>query len=390
MKNLRVFLFCAFVFALAACSNSNLQTVPDDEATDNGTTGDQAITTDDGTAISDDGTVTGDELLADGDVVTTDDIASDDIATDDIGADDIATDDTVTDGDTADDTMTDGDELLPDDDAPAALTCLEIQQCWGDCADQDCKDACFESGTTEAQGEFNTLLNCVAANCAVECSSSGTQEDCLACAETDCAAEVEDCRIDENAPVYGTLTLVNTTFAYIYDGNTSIATQVQNNPAGLVNSSVFSGTYAASNKPIPPTASGSQARSLAAHYAAAGQTPAMIRILMQVTTESGALNPMVQLRLPSDNIIPGVISMDGSQAGAGSVVLVNSTGTSTSCLLAYSFGGSVTVTAATNTTAVSGGTLTLSGSGIEIYYPTETPLGDITDQLGTTTICPKE
>lgn len=384
MKKYHALWLCALLFLLAACSNSKQQVDADGNGQDDATV-DDATAADDDTAVPADSTMTGDELLTDGDTA-----AGDELATDDIASDTLVTDDTVTDDIVTDDATADEDEVGTDDDTPAGLTCPEIQDCRNGCGgDQSCVDDCIAAGTTEAQGEFDALVTCAMTYCATECGSSGTQTACENCATTNCANEVAACYTDENAPVYGTIA-VNAVFNYIYDGDSDVNTQIQADSSGVISSSVFTGSYAATDKPIPPTAAGAQTLSLALHYAVSGANPATVRIITQVRTQTGIVNPMVQLQFPNDAITTGTVPLDGGQPGSGRAALVNSTGPNTICLLAYAFGGSVTVTAAAGTNQVSGGSISLNGTGIPLYYPTETPLGDLSGQLGSTQICPKE
>ena len=52
--------------------------------------------------------------------------------------------------------------------------------------------------------------------------------------------------------------------------------------------------------------------------------------------------------------------------------------------------GITNVTAAYNTTAASGGSITFGVVNAKIYYPTETPVGDISGSFTGITMCPKE
>lgn len=448
MKKFHLFFLCALVFGLAACSNSKQQTVQDDVLPDDTMVDDAADQSDgpDGadTVIGDELPIDGDAPT--GDELVTDDIVTDHIANDDILADEdglLPDEDTVQPlscGELADcrndcggdqpcidacvaagstEAQGEFDALAtcaetycatecgasgtPDGcedcavihctsevnacyDKATTLTCAQILGCRGGCGDdQTCIDACVAAGSTEEQGAYNTLFACVDTDCAIECGTSGTSQDCETCVNANCAVELNACYIDENATVYGTLA-VNATFNYIYDGNSDMPPQIQAHPEGVVSSSVFSGTYAAGNISIPPTASQSQTASLAMHLAATASNPARVVAHMQVSTQAGIVNPMVQLLFPDDAIIPGTVSMDASKEGSGFTILLNSTGTGTRCLLAISFGGTVTVTAAANTDQVSGGSLAFNGSGIMVYYPAETPLGDLSDA----NTCPKE
>ncbi len=192
------------------------------------------------------------------------------------------------------------------------------------------------------------------------------------------------CYTVEDAPIYGTVA-VNATFNYIYDGTADIQSQIQAHPQGVVMGSVFTGTYSSSNKPIPPTAAGATTLSIAVHRPASGSDPAMVVAVTRVWTGSGVVNPVTNLAFRTDTITPGVYSMDARE-NDGLVALTNDLGNNTSCLLALSFGGSVTVTSAVNTDQPSGGSIAFNGSDILLYHPTETPVGDISD-AGT---CPKE
>ncbi|HOW52630.1 MAG TPA: hypothetical protein PLV42_11380 [bacterium] len=287
------------------------------------------------------------------------------------------------------------DSPVTDSDTPATgKTCLEINQCTADCTDQACVDACVASGTTEAQAQYNAVMTCVSNNCATECGSGGTNETCNACASEKCPDEMDACFTVDVAP-YGNIT-ANAAFTFFYDGSctpadTCLGDQVNGNQAGLVMNSVFGGTYG-SGKPVPGVG-GQQTLSLAMHTNADNTTdpvtPASVVVMMQSQTQTGIVNPVVQMGFPSDAITPGQLSTDASQQGSAYLVLLNSLG-NTSCLLAYSFGGTVNVTAASNTTAPGAGTLNFDSTKIEVYYPKETPMGDISGNLGTTQVCPKE
>lgn len=192
-----------------------------------------------------------------------------------------------------------------------------------------------------------------------------------------------------NTGAYGTLA-GSGNFGFIFDGaklNDS-AYQQANQQKGFQMSAAFAGNYG-TGKTIPPTPAPQYVFSLAVHEIASGSNPAAILVMQQCQTGQNVVNPIVQAIFPSDNITPGQVTVGLTQGNAQLYVL-NSTGSSSSCMLAIAFEGTINVTAATNTTALDGGTLAMTSSGIKIYYPKETPEGDISGQLGSTTVCPKE
>lgn len=199
---------------------------------------------------------------------------------------------------------------------------------------------------------------------------------------------VPDDDASDTVPVYCTLA-ANATFAYIYDGNGDLQAQLNANQSGYLTSAVFTGGFGDLEKPVPPAAA-VQTIAFSYHLAASGGQPAQIIVTQQSFDGNHAVvSPFVQMSPPSDVITPGQFSVDASKAGSGYVILANSLGVS-NCLLAYSFGGSITVTEATNTSAASGGSLAFVGNGLLLYYPTETPVGDISSKLSGITVCPKE
>lgn len=289
-------------------------------------------------------------------------------------------------GTTDNDTVTDN--AMPDNDAvnPTGKTCMEINQCMGDCADEACQQACYDAGSTEGKAQFDALMTCVSNNCATECGSGGTNETCNACASEKCESQMDACfTVDVDA--YGTLNANSTAFGYIYDGDGDLNSQIQSNQGGLVLANFFTGTYGLSNKPVPGTGA-VQTMALVFHNAA-GQNPASLTAMQQSQTQTDIVNPIVQMWFPSDSVTPGQYDMDPTVEGSAGLVLLNAVGED-ACLLAYCFSGTTNVTAATNTTAASGGSITFGVTNAKVYYPTETPAGDISGSFTGITICPKE
>lgn len=69
--------------------------------------------------------------------------------------------------------------------APHLLSCLQIFQCAGNCADSDapCPDACLASGTADAQSQASTLADCIQKQ---SCTDA-------ACVQSKCATSLDGC-----------------------------------------------------------------------------------------------------------------------------------------------------------------------------------------------------
>lgn len=207
--------------------------------------------------------------------------------------------------------------------------------------------------------------------------------------DLDTDTEQPDEDIDGDVLPYGTVSAAGTAFPHIYDGNGDINQQLQDDMSGLLMQTVFTGVFGAANKPIPGNGS-MTTLALATHWAAQGGTPATVTVVQQSDNGTAIINPMIELLFPTDNILPTMYMMDPTDEGSVKLLLINAVGDSDSCVLAEAFSGITNVTAAYNTTAASGGSITFGVVNAKIYYPTETPVGDISGQFSDTTICPKE
>ncbi len=81
------------------------------------------------------------------------------------------------------------------------LTCEEMYECFGDCqeGDQACTWACYESGTAEAQQQYNDMAECFE----TQCGGIDDQDQWLNCVYTNCAEELEGCFIPDNCNILG-------------------------------------------------------------------------------------------------------------------------------------------------------------------------------------------
>ncbi|HNT28719.1 MAG TPA: hypothetical protein PKH10_11155, partial [bacterium] len=279
-------------------------------------------------------------------------------------------------------------------------TSLAGHYCIGDanggsgCADQACVDACIAAGTTAAQTQYNALITCMQSNCAAatECGQGATQQQCNDCMNSKCEDEMDTC-FTTDAPVYGTMTAANTAFPFVYDGDseTDLNAQINANQTGFLQTNVFSGNYTAANKAIPPN---NATYKIALAYFTASFTengntyPNSVTIMQQhiASDQQTLVNPLVQAWINSDTLGNGQYTIDNGDAGA---VLLNDIGNNQACLLAYAFYGTFNITNSSNMTAA-GGSFTTNAVGVELYHPTETPQGDISDAFTTISTCPKE
>jgi len=72
-------------------------------------------------------------------------------------------------------------------DSEEPLTCGALNTCTGTCGrDEVCRDGCRDAASAVARNQFDALYACVGANCQ-------QAEDVNACADRECAGELEDC-----------------------------------------------------------------------------------------------------------------------------------------------------------------------------------------------------
>ena len=146
--------------------------------------------------------------------------------------------------------------------------------------------------------------------------------------------------------------------------------------------------------PIPPSGA-YETFSYAIHYE---NSPGDWRLNVQQSsftdsTHDTEMYPEGRIAFPTDNLTVGElpISLPGSnQANAVFIYLVTEGSTDT-CVHAFAYGKLLTITQATNTTADDGGQLAFWAADVPLYHPTQTPLGDITQELAAATdltVCP--
>jgi hypothetical protein len=196
----------------------------------------------------------------------------------------------------------------------------------------------------------------------------------------------------EPAPIYGSMDIDFST-PFILDGQRmSDAAYQDAHPNALIQEAAFGGAYGASS--AIPSAGADATLAYAYHSVAAGSYPAMITIGQQSSDAGGdVVNPLAALWLWFDDIAVQDYPVDPMADRIVQLIVyeVMSDGESM-CIIAYGIGGTLRVSAASNTAAQDGGTLAMTARDIPLYYPTETPLGDLTASIleGGYSVCPRE
>lgn len=254
--------------------------------------------------------------------------------------------------------------------------CHPAQTCqYGECVCPDggevCGDACVDTQTDP--------YNC--GECATACAVGS------ACTDGVC---------DEQLTAYGNLD-VDFTTGYIYDGpmwEMDLDYRWEHFTEGVVRDPVFTGSYGDGNE--VPDADTASSITHAEHRVAAGGNPAFVTVVQESFGDAAwtvLSNPDVRLEFASDVIEPGSYELGPpGDPDHARLYLYDVLGMETLqiCILAVTCDGAIQVTEATSTTAIEGGTLSLSGSDIELYHPSSTPLGDLRDRITALelTVCP--
>jgi hypothetical protein len=188
---------------------------------------------------------------------------------------------------------------------------------------------------------------------------------------------------DQYLEPYGTLSIDFTT-TFIFDGArffTDTTYQSDNWAAGVTESAVASGSYAAGTSIPGPSATNTLA--FAQRFVADANRGDRIEFDQRSYQDAGyqtAADPNVRVIFPSDGLQSQSYAVDaGDLAESVSpwVFVFNQVTDLSICVLAVASGGDLTVTAE-STTDIDGGSLTLQATDLPLYHPTNTPYGDIT------------
>jgi hypothetical protein len=191
---------------------------------------------------------------------------------------------------------------------------------------------------------------------------------------------------DEYLDPYGTLT-VDFTTAFIFDGArfTDPTYKADNWAAGVSETPTCIGTYGAALN--IPGASATSGYTFAQRFVADANRDDHIEIEQrsyEEATYETAANPMVRIVFPGDDLQVQDYDTDArdlAESVSPWVYVFNQVTSLSICVLAVASGGTLSVTAAESTTAVDGGSLTLQATDLPLYHPTNTPYGDITQDI---------
>lgn len=194
---------------------------------------------------------------------------------------------------------------------------------------------------------------------------------------------------DEYLEPYGTLT-VDFATAFIFDGARFYADatyQSDNWVAGVSETPTCTGTYGAALSIPGPGANAAGTITFAQRFVADENRGDHIEIeqrSFQEATYENAADPHVCIVFPGDDLQVqsyDVDSRDLAESVSPWVYVFNQITSLSICVLAVASGGTLSVTAAESTTAVDGGGLTLQAVDLLLYHPTNTPYGDITQDI---------
>ncbi|MBO4440909.1 hypothetical protein J5834_02230 [bacterium] len=249
-------------------------------------------------------------------------------------------------------------------------TCVEIYQCVADCTDQTCFDACIANGTQADQNLFVAMYSCWSNNCA----NASTSDEFTECAKANCLNETEACGLgfpEEGNPAYpapyGHMD-VNVGASYIITNESSL-------DQSMVTMSYFA-TGNIGNGTLQPA--GAQG----AYYYAMHQGT-YVGVVQSPFANNGqtVLNPVVMMQF-ADTIAPGSVSAGLTQSDDVIILIFDSDSQgNTTCYHGFAV-GNLTVNSI-NLAAGASGSISISGSQLEIYSSENAPLygGNITSDL---------
>lgn len=187
---------------------------------------------------------------------------------------------------------------------------------------------------------------------------------------------------------YGMITTIKFSTPFLLDSDKLYDDNyVQQHSDAVLYDAAFFGYYGMTSKPVP--ASSGQVLAYGVHSAASAGYPPTIQIAQySYNQQSQILNPLVEFYFASDKVEVGPLEVGFSPSGGAYLILYNEINNGNDyCALAVA-SGVVQIAEAVNTSQPDGGKLTFYGSSLPLYYPTDTPWGNVSQYLGS--VCPKE
>ncbi|MBI5531180.1 MAG: hypothetical protein HY898_00590 [Deltaproteobacteria bacterium] len=192
----------------------------------------------------------------------------------------------------------------------------------------------------------------------------------------------------DGGSTYGLMTEIKFSTPFLLDSEKlDDNSYIQQHGNAILYNAAFFGYYGLTSKPIPPL--GGQDLAYGVHVPGQGGYPPTVQITQySVKTNNDYLNPLVMLYFASDKINTGTMEVGLSATAGAYLLLYNSLNQGQDyCAIAVGY-GTLQITQAEKTTAPDGGVLSLYGANLPLYYPTQTPDGDVSQMVGT--VCPKE
>ena len=197
----------------------------------------------------------------------------------------------------------------------------------------------------------------------------------------------------EPAPLYGRLDIDFSTPFILDEAQLGESTYMDAHPNAIIQRAASTGSYGTSRS--IPSAEAETTMSYAYQSVATDPFPARVTVGQQSADGDGNnVNPLVGLVLMFDDIAVRdyPVELTGDEQIQLLVYNVTAPDGSSMCVIAIGIGGNLRVSAASNTSAQDGGTLAMTATGLPLYYPTETPIGDLTESIlaGGYTVCVRE
>ena len=272
----------------------------------------------------------------------------------------------------------------------AKEACYEIYECFAQCQDNECAQACLDAGDPAGQDLFMDMYTCWSNNCANETTNEGFSN----CVVNNCYDETDACGLmgggggedadtSYNSP-YGSLSLQ---FSVDQIWNESDGQQSE---VGTTQTAFASGTYGnASASVTPADAYMIQTSAMYNSDAQYGNSVALQQVPVYVQGNQGVGgNPVVILSIDEENAAVGSLKTSLYQ-GAQATLYVVDVNWSTGQLNCFHAFGEGTVNITNIGDIANHGAIALNGN-VTLYSPKNYDgNGDISSQLGVTVCAPK-
>ena len=272
-------------------------------------------------------------------------------------------------------------------DQSAMEACAAIYQCFAQCQDNDCANACVQNGDPAGQQVFMTMYNCWSNNCA----NASTNEEFTDCVIANCNAETEACGL-RVAPVdgdssykspYGSL---NINFSVDQIANDSDG---QQSTVGITQAAFATGTYGNGSTSVTP-ADAYMIQSMASYSVDAqyGNSVGVQQIPVYNNNGQGVGgNPVVIFVVDEENAAVGALNTSLYQGAQAMLYVVDVNWNSGQISCFHAFGeGTVNITNIGD--IANHGALSMNGS-VTLHSPKNYDgNGDISSQLGVTVCNP--